>query len=73
MIFYNYIYIIFICAKYYDNYTYLLYLYKFLKYVFKKKDIQKFNIEDDYIIINIESKDISTYTNEAGEILSKKF
>ena len=71
MIFYNYIYVIFICAKYYDNYTYLLYLYKFLRYVFKKKDIKKFNIEDDYIIINIESGDVSTYTEEAGKNLSK--
>ena len=69
MIFYNYIYIIFICAKYYDNYTYLLYLYKFLKYVFKKKDIKKMNIEDDYIIINIQTTDISDYKGEAGETL----
>jgi hypothetical protein len=55
MIFYKYIYVIFICAKYYDNYTYILYLYKFVKYILKNNEI---NIDDEYIIINIEGDEI---------------
>jgi hypothetical protein len=69
MTLYNYIYIIFLIGRCYDNYTYLLYFYKFLKFVFKKRNIKKKNIDDDYIIINIQSNNISKYdTTTAGQI-----
>jgi hypothetical protein len=65
---YNSIYIIFLIARYYDNYTYLLYVYRFLKWILKKREIKKVNIEDDYIVINIQSNDITKYdTTTAGE------
>lgn len=65
---YNSIYIIFLIARYYDNYTYLLYVYRFLKWILKKREIKKVNIEDDYIVINIQSNNITKYdTTTAGE------
>jgi hypothetical protein len=68
MTLYSYIYIILLIGRCYDNYTYLYYFYKFVKFVFKKRDIKK-NIDDDYIIINIQSNDISKYdTTTAGQI-----
>lgn len=69
---YNSIYIIFLIARYYDNYTYLLYVYRFLKWIIKKREIKKINIEDDYIVINIQSNDITKYdTTTAGETVGE--
>lgn len=69
---YNTIYIVFLIGRYYDNYTYLLYVYKFLKWIIKKREIKKVNIEDDYIVINIQSNNITKYdTTTAGEIETK--
>ena len=69
---YNSIYIIFLIARYYDNYTYLLYVYRFLKWILKKREIKKVNIEDDYIVINIQSNDITKYdTTTAGETVGE--
>jgi len=70
---YNSIYIIFLIARYYDNYTYLLYVYRFLKWILKKREIKKVNIEDDYIVINIQSDNITKYdTTTAGETAGEK-
>jgi len=68
MTLFNYIYILFFIARCYDNYTYAYYFYKFARYLLKKRDIKKTNIEDDYIVINIQSNNISKYdTTTAGE------
>lgn len=70
MTLFNYIYILFFIARCYDNYTYAYYFYKFARYLLKKRDIKKTNIEDDYIVINIQNNNISKYdttTATAGE------
>lgn len=70
MTLFNYIYILFFIARCYDNYTYAYYFYRFARYLLKKRDIKKTNIEDDYIVINIQSNNISKYdttTATAGE------
>ncbi|SUZ86391.1 uncharacterized protein METZ01_LOCUS39245 [marine metagenome] len=70
MTLFNYIYILFFIARCYDNYTYAYYFYRCARYLLKKRDIKKTNIEDDYIVINIQSNNISKYdttTATAGE------
>lgn len=68
MTLFNYIYVLFFLARCYDNYTYAYYFYRFCKWMVKKRDIKKTNIVDDYIVINIQSDDISKYdTTTAGE------
>lgn len=57
----NYIYLLLFIARCYDNYTYVYYFYRFTRYLFKKRDIKKTNIEDDYIVINIQNNNISKY------------
>jgi len=65
---FNYIYVLFFLARCYDNYTYAYYFYRFARYLLKKRDIKKTNIVDDYIVINIQSDDISKYdTTTASE------
>ncbi len=61
MTLFNYIYILFFIARCYDNYTYAYYFYKFARYLLKKRNIKKTNIEDDYIVINIQNNNISKY------------